>query len=89
VRLESLSLVVYFGENVPDYSIIGGVKTDTPVEFDYPDDTSANGQRNYTYTGTGGVPVGSLLNKVVFALKYQEQTNCSLKLDQQGFKDPF
>jgi uncharacterized membrane protein (UPF0182 family) len=64
---------VYFGENVPDYSIIGGVKTDTPVEFDYPDDASANGQKNYTYSGSGGVPVGSLLNKAVFALKYQEQ----------------
>jgi uncharacterized membrane protein (UPF0182 family) len=64
---------IYFGENVPDYSIIGGVKTDTPVEFDYPDDTSPNGQRNYTYTGNGGVPVGSLINKAVFALKYQEQ----------------
>jgi len=64
---------IYFGENVPDYSIIGGVKTDNPVEFDYPDDASANGQKNYTYTGNGGVPVGSLLNKVVFALKYQEQ----------------
>jgi len=64
---------VYFGENVPDYSIIGGVKTNTPVEFDYPDDASSNGQKNVTYSGTGGVPVGSLLNKVVFALKYQEQ----------------
>ena len=64
---------IYFGENVPDYSIIGGVKTESPVEFDYPDDTSANGQKNYTYKGTGGVPVGSLINKLVFALKYQEQ----------------
>jgi uncharacterized membrane protein (UPF0182 family) len=64
---------IYFGENVPDYSIIGGVKTDSPVEFDYPDDASANGQKNYTYSGKGGVPVGSLLNKLVFALKYQEQ----------------
>ena len=64
---------IYFGENVPDYSIIGGVKTDSPVEFDYPDDASANGQKNYTYKGTGGVPVGSLINKLVFALKYQEQ----------------
>ena len=64
---------IYFGENVPDYSIIGGVKTDNPVEFDYPDDASANGQKNFTYTGTGGVPVGSLINKLVFALKYQEQ----------------
>lgn len=63
---------IYFGENVPDYSIIGG-KSSSPVEFDYPDDASPNGQKNYTYTGKGGVPVGSLVNKLVFALKYQEQ----------------
>lgn len=64
---------IYFGENVPDYSIIGGPKTDTPVEFDYPDDTSANGQKNYTYTGEGGVPMGGLLKKLLFAIQYQEQ----------------
>ena len=64
---------VYFGENVPDYSIIGGSKTSTPVELDYPDDASANGQKNVTYTGKGGVPMGSLLNRIVFAIKYQEQ----------------
>jgi len=64
---------VYFGENVPDYSIIGGSATGDPVEFDYPDDTSPNGQKNVTYSGKGGVPVGSLFNKLVFALKYQEQ----------------
>jgi len=64
---------IYFGENVPDYSIIGGKKTNSPVEFDYPDDASANGQKNYTYTGKGGVPVGSTLNKLLFAVKYQEQ----------------
>ena len=64
---------IYFGENVPDYSIIGGPKTDTPVEFDYPDDSSANGQKNYTYTGEGGVPMGGLLKKLLFAIQYQEQ----------------
>ena len=64
---------IYFGENVPSYSIIGGKKTNSPVEFDYPDDTSANGQKNYTYTGTGGVPIGNTLNKLIFALKYGEQ----------------
>jgi uncharacterized membrane protein (UPF0182 family) len=64
---------IYFGENSPDYSIIGGVKTDNPVEFDYPDDSSASGQKNVTYSGSGGVPVGGLFNKLVFALKYQEQ----------------
>jgi uncharacterized membrane protein (UPF0182 family) len=64
---------IYFGENVPTYSIIGGKKTNSPVEFDYPDDSSSNGQKNYTYTGKGGVPVGSTLNKLIFAIKYSEQ----------------
>jgi len=71
--LESSNHVFYFGENVPDYSIIGGPKTDTPVEFDYPDDASANGQKNYTYTGKGGVPMGGLFKKLLFAIQYQEQ----------------
>ena len=64
---------IYFGENSPEYSIIGGVKTDSPVEFDYPDDTSASGQKNVTYSGSGGVPIGGLFNKLLFATKYQEQ----------------
>ena len=64
---------VYFGENVPDYSIIGGAKTSKPTELDYPDDKSANGQKNYTYTGKGGVPMGSIFTRLLFAIKYQEQ----------------
>ena len=64
---------VYFGENSPEYSIIGGSKDSEPIEFDYPDDSSASGQKNVTYSGTGGVPVGGLLNKLLFAIKYGEQ----------------
>jgi uncharacterized membrane protein (UPF0182 family) len=64
---------VYFGENNPEYSIIGGTTEGEKVEFDYPDDASANGQKNYTYTGKGGVPMGSLFSRLLFAIKYQEQ----------------
>ena len=64
---------IYFGENSPEYSIIGGSKDSEPVEFDYPDDTSPSGQKNVTYSGTGGVPVGGLFNKLLFAIKYGEQ----------------
>ena len=64
---------IYFGENVPDYSIIGGKKGGSPVELDYPDDNSANGQKNYTYTGTGGVPMGNMFTRLLFAIKYQDQ----------------
>ena len=64
---------IYFGENNPEYSIIGGAKGSDPIEFDYPDDASPNGQKNYTYTGKGGVPMGSLFSRLLFAIHYQEQ----------------
>ncbi len=64
---------VYFGEQSPAYSIVGAPSTTAPVELDYPDDSSANGQMNNTYDGTGGVSIGSLFNKLVFATKFQEQ----------------
>ncbi len=64
---------VYFGENVPDYSIVGGAKSSKAAELDYPDDNSANGQKNYTYTGKGGVPMGNLFSRLLFAIKYKEQ----------------
>jgi uncharacterized protein len=63
---------IYFGENVPEYSIVGST-SDEPIEFDYPDDNSPNGQANYTYTGEGGVDVGSLFKRLLFAINYQEQ----------------
>ncbi len=64
---------IYFGENNPEYSIIGALKGGDQVEFDYPDDASPNGQKNYTYTGSGGVPMGSLFSRLLFAIHYQEQ----------------
>ncbi len=64
---------IYFGENTPSYSIIGGATNGEKVEFDFPDDKSPNGQANYTYTGKGGVPMGSLFSRILFAIKYQEQ----------------
>ena len=45
---------IYFGEQSPDYSIVGGPAGSPQREFDYPD-SSAAGQKNNTYTGKGGV----------------------------------
>jgi len=60
---------IYFGENSPDYSIVGGA---SGIELDYPDDKSASGQQNTTYTGKGGVPVGGFVNKLLFASVFGE-----------------
>jgi uncharacterized membrane protein (UPF0182 family) len=57
---------IYFGENSPDYSIVGGGKK----EFDYPD-PNGTGQITYTYQGTGGVQLDAL-RRIAYAIKYRE-----------------
>ncbi len=51
---------IYYGELSNEYVIVG---TKVP-EFSYP---TATGNINTTYAGKGGVPVGSLANKALFA----------------------
>ena len=63
---------VYFGEQSPTYSIVGKGPNGEDRELDYPDDNSENGQTNNTYDGTGGVPVGNLLQRAIFAVNYQD-----------------
>ncbi len=63
---------VYFGELSPPYSIVGAPEGSTPVELDYPDDASPTGQKTNTYDGTGGVPMGSLFGRLLFATKFQD-----------------
>jgi uncharacterized protein len=58
---------VYFGEGETSYAIVGGHQ----LELDYPNQ-SASGQANTTYRGGGGVPVGSALNRLLYAIKFRE-----------------
>ena len=62
---------IYFGESSPDYSIVGGPKGGPTKELDYPN-SSSTGQQNNTYTGNGGVTMGSFARKAAYALKYRE-----------------
>ena len=55
---------IYFGEESPSYSIVGGPKGASPQELDFPTDTGAGGQQNNTYDGEGGVAVGSFWRKL-------------------------
>ncbi|WFE23920.1 UPF0182 family protein [Solwaraspora sp. WMMD937] len=62
---------IYYGEQMDgtDYAIVGS-PGDSNVEFDRP--TSSGGEQYYTYTGTGGVDVGSFGRKLLYAIKEQE-----------------
>ena len=62
---------VYFGEQENAYAIVGGPPGGRKQELDYPSG-SAGGQQNNTYHGGGGVPVGSLLDRLLYAVKFRE-----------------
>ncbi|MDP9444196.1 MAG: UPF0182 family protein [Actinomycetota bacterium] len=64
---------VYFGELLPEYSIVGAPPGTPPVELDIPD-TEQEGvaAQNSTYQGAAGVPVGGLFNKLLYAVKFRE-----------------
>ncbi|WP_250556588.1 UPF0182 family protein [Pseudonocardia lacus] len=57
---------VYYGELIEGYSIVGGEPGGAPMEYD--SDTERS-----TYTGQGGVSVGNVFNRMVFALLYGER----------------
>ncbi|WP_197087869.1 UPF0182 family protein [Micromonospora sp. HK10] len=62
---------IYYGERMEDddYAIVGQTG-DRSVEFDRP--TSTGGEQYYTYTGAGGVKIGSFPRRLLYAIKEQE-----------------
>jgi uncharacterized protein len=66
---------VYFGEHSPSYSVVGRVRGKPDVELDLGQGTSASedpADRLTTYSGSGGVPVGSFFNQFMYAVKFGE-----------------
>ena len=62
---------VYFGEQTTTYAIVGQAAGADPVELDTPGGGTDNQpETRNTYSGTGGVPIGNFLMRVLFALKY-------------------
>jgi uncharacterized membrane protein (UPF0182 family) len=63
---------IYYGPVIAsaaaDYAIVGRNGTDR--EYDYETNTET---KNYTYAGSGGVPIGSWLSRTVFAAKFAER----------------
>ena len=63
---------VYFGPVIAsaaaDYAIVG--KNGADREYDYETNTET---KNYTYAGSGGVPVGNWMARTVFAAKFAER----------------
>ena len=65
---------IYFGENSPPYSIVGGPDGSTPLELDFPSGGEGNeNNATYTFAGDGGPKLDSLFSQLLFALKFQSE----------------
>lgn len=73
---------IYFGENSPQYSIVGVPEGASPMELDRPatqlteeeaEDAGPDAGRDaqYTFQGDGGPAVGNFFNRLVYALQFQ------------------
>ncbi|MEU8186625.1 UPF0182 family membrane protein [Micromonospora carbonacea] len=63
---------IYYGERMEpeDYAIVGQANPERNAEFDRP--TQTGGEQYYTYTGEGGVEIGSFTRRLLYAIKEQE-----------------
>ena len=62
---------IYFGENSPDYSIVGQAPGGKSLELDLPEGQGSSPKTN-TYSGKAGVPIGNVFNKLMYAVKFSE-----------------
>ena len=65
---------VYFGENSPDYSIVGAPEGAEDIELDFPsggDDSNQNATT--TFSGDGGPLLDNIFKKLVYAVKFQSE----------------
>jgi len=67
---------IYFGEQSPEYSVVGAPEGASQVEVDTPQgsagDDGEGDASTFTYDGEGGVPIGGIFNKALYALKFGE-----------------
>ncbi|GAA4053090.1 UPF0182 family membrane protein [Agromyces indicus] len=63
---------VYFGENSPEYSIVGAPEGAREIELDFPAGGDGEPQQT-TFQGDGGPKLDNVFTKLVYALKFQSE----------------
>lgn len=61
---------IYFGERTNYYVIVGAPADRSPVELDTPSGGEGRTESLYTYQGKGGVPIGNMLTRAAYAIRY-------------------
>lgn len=64
---------IYFGQNSPEYSIVGAPEGEDSWEFDYPSDDAENGAVTTTFPTSevsAGPEIGNLWTKLLYSIKF-------------------
>ncbi|MBV1849006.1 UPF0182 family membrane protein [Catellatospora tritici] len=61
---------IYYGERMSDYAVVGSSDGAAAAEYDRP--TGDTSDARYTYTGKGGVDIGSTWRRLLYSIKYAE-----------------
>ena len=62
---------IYFGENTPEYSVVGAEEDADPMELDRPASEDSEQETQYTFSGDGGPSVGNIFNRLIYAIQFQ------------------
>jgi len=66
---------IYFGEDSPEYSIVGAPEGSEPVELDYPagNDEESSANPTTTFEGEGGPALDNAFKRLIYAVKFQSE----------------
>ncbi|CAN5265965.1 hypothetical protein BH11ACT2_BH11ACT2_09270 [soil metagenome] len=65
---------IYFGENSPQYSIVGAPKDSKAIELDYPSSADSNASTTTTtFAGNGGPKLNNLFTQLAYAIKFSSE----------------
>ena len=75
---------IYFGQQETSYAIVGGRRGQAGAGLPQ---RRHRRPAEHTYTGGGGVPVGSPLNRLLYAIKFRRAEHPAVGRHQRQFQD--
>jgi len=71
-KIEESQSRIYFGEQSNNFAIVGRSEGQAPLELDSPGGAQGGGEQYNEYDGTGGVPMGDLWRRILYATRFAD-----------------
>ena len=71
-KIEETQSRIYYGEQSNNFAIVGRAEGQAPIELDSPGGAEGGGEQYNEYDGSGGVPMGNLLGRLLYATRFAD-----------------